>query len=526
MSVATPSSLTQDFERDARSNFAEDGQLHAHLLMAQRISGLGSWELDCRNDQLVCSPQMMQIFGWYDGIAVNLQSLRQAAHPDDTEMVNAWLSFTDGWPQHDRCRFRIRTPQGRIRHLRGRMCVTKTDGRRPTEILGTIQDVTEQVMVERSLSEQAEKYRGMFEHAIWGIFQTTGDGHYISANPALARIYGYDSPAAMLASLTDIGRQLYVDHTRRHAFVELMHRDGVLSGFESQVYRRDGKVIWISESCREVRAADGALLYYEGTVEDISVRKKAEAELSTAKLQAEAASRAKSTFLANMSHELRTPLNAVLGFSEILKEELFGTLGDSRYLDYAQDIHNSGRHLLAVINDILDLTKIEAGHLKLDIQSVDIDNILRTCERLVLNSAKKADIRLSIQNLDDDVLLQADPVRLKQILLNLLSNAIKFTPAGESVRVTTGMGEDGMFQFHVIDTGIGMLHEDIEKALQPFQQIDNSLARQYEGTGLGLTLTKLLVELHGGRLSLKSEIGIGTCATVYLPMGNGAALIG
>lgn len=512
-------SAPRDFEEEGRSDFTQSESLREHLETAQRISGLGSWEMDCRSGQLVCSPQMLAIFGWRKGTVITLETLRAASHADDLELVNAWLSFTqDGWPHHDRCRFRIRTQQGKTRHLRGRMCVTKTDGKRPIEILGTIQDITEQVMIERSLSEQAEKYRGMFEHAIWGIFQTTADGHYISANPALARIYGYESSAAMLASLTDIGRQLYVDHSRRNAFIELMQRDGVLSGFESQVYRRDGEVIWISESCREVRASDGSLLYYEGTVEDITVRKKAEAELSTAKLQAEAASRAKSTFLANMSHELRTPLNAVLGFSEVLKEELFGSLGDQRYLDYAQDIYSSGRHLLAVINDILDLTKIEAGHLKLDIQSVDVENILRNCERLVTDSAGKADIRLSIQQLDDDISLPADPVRLKQILLNLLSNAIKFTPAGESVHVTTRMNPAGWFEFHIIDTGIGMREEDIEKALQPFQQIDNSLARQYEGTGLGLTLTKLLVELHGGRLILESEIGLGTHVTVCFPL--------
>jgi len=362
-----------------------------------------------------------------------------------------------------------------------------------------------------------EVYRGMFEHAIWGIFQTTPDGHYLAANPALARIYGYDTPASMLGALTDIGRQLYVDPHRRDEFVRLMRETGVVSGFESQVYRRDGEVIWISESCREVRSSQGALLYYEGTVEDITVRKHAERDLQAAKEQAEAASRAKSAFLANMSHELRTPLNAILGFAQILRDEILGPMGEPRYREYAGDIYGSGKHLLDVINDILDLTKIEGGHLKLDEQEVDVGNIFSACERLVAESARLAKVNLRVTSPREPMVLSVDPTRLTQILLNLLSNAIKFTPEGNRVALSMSRGENGDCLISVTDTGIGMTAEEIVQALQPFQQIDNSLARRYEGTGLGLTLTKLLTELHGGSLVLESEPGRGTRVTVRLP---------
>ncbi len=362
-----------------------------------------------------------------------------------------------------------------------------------------------------------EVYRGMFEHAIWGIFQTTPDGHYLAANPALARIYGYDAPASMLSALTDIGRQLYVDPHRRDEFVRLMRETGIVSGFESQVYRRDGEIIWISESCREVRSQKGALLYYEGTVEDISVRKEAERELQIAKEQAETASRAKSAFLANMSHELRTPLNAILGFAQILRDGILGPLGEPKYHEYAGDIYRSGKHLLDVINDILDLTKIEGGHLKLDEQEVDVGNVFAACERLVAESAKAGRVDLDVASPREPVTLAVDPTRLTQILLNLLSNAIKFTPEGRRVALSMSRAPAGDCLITVVDTGIGMTADEMVQALQPFQQIDNSLARRYEGTGLGLTLTKLLTELHGGSLALDSAPGRGTRVTVRLP---------
>jgi PAS domain S-box-containing protein len=372
------------------------------------------------------------------------------------------------------------------------------------------------VAVARKASEEADLYRGMFENAIWGIFQTTANGTYLAANPALAEIYGYPSRDAMLNALTDIGRQLYVDPRRRDDFVRMMLEDGHVSAFESQVYRLDGEVIWISESGREVRNAAGELLYFEGTVEDITVRKTAERELQAAKEQAEAASKAKSAFLANMSHELRTPLNAILGFSEILREELLGPLGDLRYREYAGDILSSGKHLLAVINDILDLTKIEAGHLDLDVQPVDVVGLFAACERYFMEIAEEAGILLNVLRPLEDITVSGDPTRLKQILLNLLSNAIKFTPEG-SVTLRAGVESDGSFYFAVCDTGIGMSEEHLAKAMLPFQQIDTSLARRYEGTGLGLTLTKSLVEMHGGTLHLASQLGEGTCVTVRLP---------
>ena len=369
----------------------------------------------------------------------------------------------------------------------------------------------------RRPGEHAHLYRDMFEHANWGIFQTTAGGHYLQANPALARIYGYGSADEMLSSLTNIERQLYVDPRRRAEFIRLMRDRGSINGFKSEVYRADGQIIWITENCREVRDSTGALLYYEGTVEDITARKVAEHELHIAKKQAEAASRAKSTFLANISHELRTPLNAVLGFAEIIKDEVLGALGDRRYIDYARHIHDSGKHLLDVINDILDMTKIESGHMEIRDEPVDAATLMEACRRLVVDSADKGAVRLTVTPPARPVTLRCDEMRLRQILLNLLSNAVKFTMAEGSVTFSAGLDEAGGFCFTVVDTGIGMEPELIAKALEPFQQVDGSMTRRYEGTGLGLPIAKSLSELHGGTLVIESTPGEGTRAALHLP---------
>ena len=230
-----------------------------------------------------------------------------------------------------------------------------------------------------------------------------------------------------------------------------------------------------------------------------------------------ASNRSKSEFLANMSHELRTPLNAVIGFSDMMQNELMGPIGNPQYLSYAKDIHDSGEHLLGLINDILDLSKIEAGEMTICEETLDLGDAMKSSLKIVQPRADAGGVL--IENLTPSGPLEflGEPRKIKQILINLLSNAVKFTPEYGTVSVNTRLDEAGGYVITVSDSGIGIAPEDIEKVLQPFVQADSALSRKYEGTGLGLPLTKALIELHGGALELTSEQGVGTVATVRMP---------
>jgi signal transduction histidine kinase len=231
----------------------------------------------------------------------------------------------------------------------------------------------------------------------------------------------------------------------------------------------------------------------------------------------ETADRAKSQFLAAMSHELRTPLNAIIGFSEMIGRETFGPLGDPRYCDYARDICDSGRHLLALISDILDLSKVEAGAEELYEEEVEVPKLVEWVMRVMKRHAEKRKIELALDLQGAIPALKVDDRKMKQILVNLLGNAIKFTHPGGRVTFKISYAEVSGLAFQIMDTGIGMAREDIPKALSQFGRLDGYLTRQHKGTGLGLPLSKALVELHGGSLDLQSDVGVGTTVTVRIP---------
>jgi signal transduction histidine kinase len=254
---------------------------------------------------------------------------------------------------------------------------------------------------------------------------------------------------------------------------------------------------------------------FVSTYHDVTQRKRAQEMLLEAKDRAEGANHAKSEFLANMSHELRTPLNAVIGFSQIMADETLGPIGSNTYRDYAHHIQESGQHLLAIINDILDLSKVEAGKTTLTETPVDLASVAKACLRLMEERATAGNVTLHTDFPARLPLLRADQRLIRQILLNLLSNGVKFTPAGGSVSMTIAV--DSGLVLAVADTGIGMADADVPNALAPFMQLDNSLSRKFQGTGLGLPLVASFVRLHDGTLSLRSKPGEGTTVTIWFP---------
>jgi len=368
----------------------------------------------------------------------------------------------------------------------------------------------------RALRESEQKYRAIFENAGTGICQIAPSGEWLNANRTLAHMLAYDSAQELLREQPDLHGQLFADpRQRREWFTKLQAGDA--GKLEVELYTKRRRTIWVATSGHVVRGARNEVSYFECTMYDITERRHAELALIQAKEQADFANRSKSEFLANMSHELRTPLNAIIGFSEIIKEQLFGPAGQAQYVEYARDIYDSGELLLSLINDILDMSKIEAGKRALSETVFDVDRVVQSVARLVASRAKLGKLKLNVQVPRDFPDLRGEERAFKQILTNLLTNAIKFTPEGGVVTMEARIDEFGRMGITVRDTGIGMTPEDIPLALAPFGQIESALSRKSQGTGLGLPLTKALVELHGGVLDLQSMPGAGTTATVILP---------
>jgi PAS domain S-box-containing protein len=362
-----------------------------------------------------------------------------------------------------------------------------------------------------ALRRAEQKYRSIFENATEGIFQTTPEGKYLSANPALARMFGYDSPEELLADLTDIGSQLYVDPDRRREFALAIRHDGRIQDFEAQIYRRDKSVIWISENARAVHdEVTGELLYYEGMVQDITLRKSTEDAGKQATAAAEAANRAKSEFLANMSHEIRTPMNGVIGMTGLLLE----TSLTNEQREFAESIGFSAAALLTIINDILDFSKIEAGKLTFELLDFDLAEAVESTLDMLAEGAHGKGIKLvSAISPDVPTRLRGDVGRLRQILANLIGNAIKFTETGEIVVQVFKESETETHagvRFNVQDTGIGIPAETQVRLFQAFSQADGSTTRKYGGTGLGLTISKQLVAMMDGQIGVHSEPGDGS----------------
>jgi len=380
-----------------------------------------------------------------------------------------------------------------------------------------VRDINQRKRVERALRESEARFRAVVNYSPTKMHIKDAEGRYILVNKVAEKLFGVTEEEAKGKTTHEIFPEKVAEDFVQHDRAVL--DSGNVVEEEEQWACEDGVRTYLTVKFPIVDAL-GQIAAVGAIGTDITERKQAEEALNKSKEQAELANRTKSEFLANMSHELRTPLNAIIGFSDMICKQTFGPINVVKYLEYADDINQSGTHLLKLINDILDLSKIEAGAVELHEETVDVSRAISACLLLIKERAEIGGVHLKLALTPPLPRLHADERKFKQILINLLSNAIKFTPAGGEVTIGVWASAEDGYVFQVSDTGIGIAPEDVAIALTPFKQLDSDLNRKFDGTGLGLPLTKSLAEMHGGSLELESAVGVGTTVTVRLPAGR------
>lgn len=360
-------------------------------------------------------------------------------------------------------------------------------------------------------------YKSLWDNAPLGMYQMTPHGRLLMINPAYARILGYDDVESLESCVKQAHVDLYVSPKERLVFLQSLPANGTAAKAEFMMIQANGSQIWVAETVRIVHDAEGAIACYEGTIEDVTALKETYKALEKAKLESDMASRAKTEFLSNIGHELRTPLNSVIGFSEIIHNQALGPLNNQSYVEYAGDILDSGKRLLKVINQILDIARVEGRERQLNEGIVRMPTVVHSC--LDLLRYKIADKGLQVDNLIPADLpdIVGEELAARQMMFNLISNAVKFTPDGGQITLSALVDPLAGCRISVSDTGAGLDEAEVAKALTPFGLVESGHARENYGIGLGLTLVKMLIEMHEGELDLFSQKGVGTTASIIYP---------
>ena len=496
----------------------------------------GLWDWDLARGRIFWSQSMFDILGLKakDNL-MPFGDVSALVHPDDVQLYELATELTEAKMTAIDHAFRMRHADGHWVWLRARCELVRQRDEPGLHLIGIAVDITEQKsLVEKTVAADM-RLRDAIETIPEAFVLWDADNRLVLCNSNFQELHDLPDEAIMVGasyeSLIAVGSQPVV----RNKIIAGGPAEPGARTFEAQL--EDGRWLHISER----RTKDGgyvsvgtditALKTHEeklldsekrqiATIADLRASQQRLAELAEKyaeeKNRAEEANQAKSKFLANMSHELRTPLNAIIGFSEIMESGMFGPLGAEKYTEYSGDIRDSGQYLLEVINDILDMSKIEAGRIRLDFEDLDLDTLLAESMRVV--SAKAEEKKLDVTaRIAPDLHLRGDRRAVKQIALNLLSNAVKFTPAGGRITVRV-RATDACLVLGIADTGIGIAKDALTRLGRPFEQVESQLTKSHQGSGLGLAIAKSLVELHGGRMCIRSTLGKGTLVVVRLPL--------
>jgi PAS domain S-box-containing protein len=503
---------------DARNDSVQARLAHdnAHFDLAERAARFGYWRAELKDGSTYWSPGMYRLLSVDPSVPPDSDWLLEQMMPEDKLVVQDAIANAIKTRTPFTYRTRARDPNvaAQIVDTQGELAIGP-DGR-VVAVIGVCYDVTRQVKAEEARERAQRMYRLMTEEASDIIILYGEDGRVLFASQALERVLGY--------TVADIegDRVLPLIHPDDVGEILRIWERPAAGHTLTATYRMKhaaGHYVWIEVMTRAVGDAEsgGGQRNTVCTARDVTSRREQEIEAEAARERAEAANKAKSRFLANMSHELRTPLNAVIGFTDLMRQEMFGKLGNERYEEYTTLIYDSGQLLLDLITDMLDMAKIEAGKLELNFERVDLTGTIEDSVRMLTDRADSGGLDIAVSLPKEPISLIADRRAVKQVLLNLLTNAIKFTPPGGRIQIAVRI-DNGTATLSVRDTGIGIPAHELPRLGRPFEQVCGDPMLAKSGAGLGLALVRALVEKHGGRMRIESEEGVGTEVSVDFPL--------
>lgn len=488
---------------------------------ATQAARVGVWEWNLLTGEIYVAPNLQRMLGCTEDQEIkHIDDWYARLEPGQKEVIEQKIAEFLAGERHEEevSTYSIRMPGGGIRWFESRSLPVVEENGKVMRLIGTDTEITLRRQIEKHARDREALLNAILDNLPVGILIKDRELRFESANKTYLDWYGVEFDQIKGKHFDEING-FQVDNDYKEVLnqeEEVLKTGQIVERLSSRKFD-DGEAHVVRITKFPIRNEYGNVTRIGSVSVDLTEQVKIQKELEATNERLDAANRAKSEFLAHMSHELRTPLNSVIGFSEMMKTETLGPIENPTYIDYAGYIQDSASHLLAVINDILDISKIEAGEFELEESSVNLELLVTDSMMLASQRALGKNLDVTSEVASDLPKLQCDERMIKQVLVNLLSNAIKFTPDGGAIVVSAKCDPDRSILLSVRDTGIGMSDKDIPRALQPFEQVRQSSRLTHSGTGLGLSLSKKLVELHGAEMFIKSELGVGTAVTVMFP---------